>query len=83
MSSRDASTVTLSIPEAAAKLGKSPRQVRAMILNGQLPARKVGSRWLIDANDLAPSDQQLAATERKDRQLRTAVATASGSPASR
>src|SRR3712207_2990243 len=38
----------LTLPEAADRLGVNQRRVRAMIKSGQLEARKVGGRWLLD-----------------------------------
>ena len=73
MSSDGGPPVKLTIPEAAAKLGKSPRQIRYSIKSGELPAQLSGGRWLIDASALSLSQGQLAALERKQRQLRLAV----------
>lgn len=42
----------ISIKDAAELLGKSERTVRHMAQTGRLPARRVGSRWLIDRDDL-------------------------------
>lgn len=38
----------LSVPEAAEQLGLSEQRIRAMAQSGQLSARKVGYRWLIN-----------------------------------
>jgi excisionase family DNA binding protein len=38
----------LGVEEAAEKLGVGPSQVRRLARDGQLPARRVGSTWLID-----------------------------------
>lgn len=38
----------VSIPEAAKSLRVSPGRVRAMAAHGQLPASKIGGRWLIE-----------------------------------
>lgn len=38
----------LSVREAARRLGVSERRVRAMARAGRLPARKVGSSWILD-----------------------------------
>ncbi len=65
--------MTLTIPQAAAQLGKTVRQVRYMIQQGSLKARKVQGRWLIDSEDLKRSEPQQAAKERKQRQLRGLV----------
>ena len=42
----------ISIKDAAELLGKSERTVRHMAQTGRLPARRIGSRWLIDRDDL-------------------------------
>jgi excisionase family DNA binding protein len=42
----------VSIPEAARDLGLHPARVRAMAAHGQLPAEKIGSRWLIERADV-------------------------------
>ncbi len=65
--------MTLTITQAAAQLGKTVRQVRYMIQQGHLKARKVHGRLLIDSGDLPKSDPQKAAAERKGRQLRGLV----------
>ncbi|HGG57526.1 MAG TPA: DNA-binding protein [Nannocystis exedens] len=42
----------LSIKEAATLIGKSERTVRHMAQTGRLPARRIGSRWVIRRADL-------------------------------
>ena len=42
----------LSLKEAAQNLGKSVRQIRYLIDQKQLPARKLGARWFIREEDL-------------------------------
>jgi excisionase family DNA binding protein len=42
----------VSIPEAASALQLSLSRVHAMVVGGQLPAKKVGGRWLIERGDL-------------------------------
>ena len=42
----------LTIEQAAARLGKSPRQVRYLIQTRRLPARKFSGAWLIESADL-------------------------------
>lgn len=37
---------------AAARLGVSPRRVRALIKDGRLPAQRIGRDWLIEEGDL-------------------------------
>ncbi|KPC91906.1 helix-turn-helix domain-containing protein [Streptomyces albus] len=44
---------TVSVAEAAALMGCTPRHVRALITSGRLPAERVGARvWAIDAEAL-------------------------------
>lgn len=38
----------ITVPEAARVLGLSPDRVRALAVHGQLPASKIGDRWLIE-----------------------------------
>jgi excisionase family DNA binding protein len=42
----------VSIPQAAATLGLSAGRVHAIVVNGQLPATKVGGRWLIERGEV-------------------------------
>ncbi len=42
----------ISIPEAADILGLSPGRVHALVINGQMPAQKVGGRWLIERGEV-------------------------------
>lgn len=63
----------LTIRQTADRLGKSERQVRYMIQQGSLPARKDGGRWVIDASDVTVSPGQKQAAERRDDRLRAAV----------
>ncbi len=72
--------MNLTLDEAAARLGKSPRQVRYMINAGRLQATKFGGRWMIDSGDLDLSEAQQQAVERKERQLRGAVEEGLGLP---
>ena len=41
-------TTYLTLPEAAALLGRSERQIRYLIQQGKLHAKKQGRRWLVD-----------------------------------
>ncbi|GHA19688.1 helix-turn-helix domain-containing protein [Streptomyces echinoruber] len=44
---------TVSVAEAAALMGCSPRHVRALITDGRLSAKRVGARvWAVDADAL-------------------------------
>lgn len=42
----------VSIPEAAAMLRVSPGRVHALVARGQVPATKIGGRWLLDRADV-------------------------------
>lgn len=42
----------LTVAEAAARLGKTPRQIRYLLKQGQLDARKPGKSWQIDVASL-------------------------------
>lgn len=42
----------VSIPEAASALELSAGRVHAMVVNGQLPAARVGGRWLIERREV-------------------------------
>ena len=46
------STEVLSVPEAAALLGKAPTTIRLWCRTGRLPATKLGRSWRIDAAGL-------------------------------
>ncbi len=72
--------MNLTLDEAAARLGKSPRQVRYMINAGRLEAAKFGGRWMIDSDHLDLSEAQQQAVERKERRLRAAVEEGLGLP---
>lgn len=63
----------LSLAEAAAHLGKSPRQVRYLIKQGKLRARKRGSAWVIDSTDLPRSEAQVEAALAKQTQATTST----------
>ncbi len=65
--------MTLTVQQAAAHLGKTVRQVRYMIQQGSLPAKKVGGRLVVESGDLPQTEAKKAAGERKARQLRGLV----------
>jgi len=75
----------LTIEQAAVKLGKSPRQIRYLIRQGELPASKQGNMWFIDDAALARAPEQQELESRKVENLRAAVedALAPGRPARR
>lgn len=70
----------LTLEQAAARLGKSVRQVRYLIKMKRLTARKFAGRWVIESEDLPLSEPQVRAVERKERQLRAAVEQGLGLP---
>jgi excisionase family DNA binding protein len=64
----------LTLTQAAQLLGKTRRQVEYLILQGRLPARKVGERWQIEDTDLPLSPGQRQAGRRRADGLRDAAA---------
>lgn len=54
--------VSLTVPEAARRIGRNPETVRRWIRAGKLAARKVGTQHVIDEHDLA--DATRGVTER-------------------
>jgi len=68
----------LTLEQAATRLGKTVRQVRYMVEQGRLLAKKVGGRWLIDAQDLPRSEAGRASDKRRDRAVKAAVERALG-----
>ena len=52
MAEAEAAPVQLTISEAASLLGKSERQVRYLIQQGELEARKVAGRWVVSSEAL-------------------------------
>jgi len=66
----------LSLSQAAERLGKTRRQIRYMIQQGRLDARKDGGRWTVDSEQLPLNEEQLASRLRQETRLRDAVDTA-------
>jgi excisionase family DNA binding protein len=54
--------MTLTVPEAARRIGKNPETVRRWIREGKLRSVKVGTQHLVDERDLANLIAQGAAT---------------------
>lgn len=63
----------LSLSQAAERLGKTRRQIRYLIQEGRLDARKDGGRWVVDSEALPESDARQAARARQEAGLRDAV----------
>jgi len=63
----------LTLQQAATRLGKSLRQVRYMVTRGELGARKVEGRWVIDDSALPASEGQRQAADRRRAGLAAAV----------
>lgn len=59
------SAMDLTILQAAQVLGKSPRQIRTMIQNGEITAARRGRMFFIDQATLPLSGGQAAAVERR------------------
>ena len=55
--------MTLTVPEAARRVGRNPETVRRWIREGKLPSKKVGTQHLIEEQDLdavaAPDAERL------------------------
>ena len=63
--------VELTLEEAATRLGKSIRQIRYAIQQGQLRGRKKAGRWFLDERDLPrTAGQTEVATARRGRHAR-------------
>lgn len=72
----------ISVGDAAARLGVSERRVRAMVENGQLEARKVGGRWLVDlAGDSRAALEKLPIRPLSKRSSWILILSASAEPA--
>ena len=50
--------MTMSVPEAAARLGKSPQQVRKMVASRALRGQRVGGSWVIERQSVAEASSQ-------------------------
>lgn len=66
----------LSVREAAALMGRSPRTVRGQLARGDLPGRKRNGRWQVDRRHLPLNEDQRAALCGKAQRIRRAVETA-------
>jgi excisionase family DNA binding protein len=55
--------MTLTVPEAARRVGRNPETIRRWIRAGKLPSRKVGTQHVIEERDLdaaiVPSSDRL------------------------
>lgn len=49
----------LSVSQWAQLHGKDPRNVRRLIMDGRIPALKVGSQWVISADVQPPPDKRV------------------------
>ncbi len=59
----------LTIRQASDTLGKSQRQIRYLIQQGELEAEKKEGRWRIDSRSLPLSEGQRAALQRRETRL--------------
>ncbi|MEM7203294.1 MAG: helix-turn-helix domain-containing protein [Planctomycetota bacterium] len=64
--------MNLSLADTATVLGKSERQIRYLIRQERLPARKVGGRWVIDSADLPLTERQRAEIAQRTETARQA-----------
>lgn len=56
--------MTLTVPEAARRVGRNPETIRRWIRAGKLPSRKVGTQHVIDEEDLAELDPDRMLSDR-------------------
>ena len=70
----------VTIRQAAARLGRSPRQIRYLIQKARIPARKVGGRWLVTISAAEQSTGQARAAAQKVEKLRAVVESALSLP---
>jgi excisionase family DNA binding protein len=63
----------LTLQQAAAALGKTRRQVQYLILQGRLPATKVGGRWYVESTDLEADPAAGQRAQQRQGQLQAAV----------
>ena len=65
----------LSLTDAATLLGRSPRQLRYLIQQGKLVARKSGGRWVVASSNLPMTGAQRQAVAARASELRVATET--------
>lgn len=63
----------LTLEEAATKLGKSVRQIRYLVKEGRLSAKKVAGRWFVELEDAPKTSSQQGVEQRKQERLRAVV----------
>lgn len=63
----------LSVRDAAAILGKSPRALRSQLVRGELRGVKRGTHWAIDSSVLPMTDAQRAQLDARLREIHSAV----------
>ncbi len=63
----------LTLEEAATKLGKSVRQIRYLVKEGRLSAKKVAGRWFVELEDAPKTHSQRGVEQRKQERLRAVV----------
>jgi len=63
----------LTLEQAAVSLGKTRRQVRYLIQQGRLPARKTGGRWYVESAALQQDPAAAHRAQGRDAQLQSAI----------
>ena len=63
----------LSLQEAAALIGKTPRQIRYLIKTGKVSAQKKKGRWVIESTSLPLSEGQSKAAAARGEKVREIV----------
>lgn len=49
----------LSVSEFSALHGKDPGNIRRLILQGRIPAQKIGNQWAIPSDAALPADKRV------------------------
>jgi excisionase family DNA binding protein len=70
----------VTVREAAALVGRSPRALRQWIASGRLPARRHGATWLVRIEHMPLTDAQRQRALARGEQLRDLVADVAPSP---
>jgi excisionase family DNA binding protein len=63
----------LTVAEAASRSGRHPETIRRWIRGGRLPARRVGTMYLLDESDLVVAQANIEGTVELPPELRTTV----------
>lgn len=56
----------ISVSEFAARFGKDTGNVRRLIQQGRIPAKKIGNQWVIPADAAPPEDKRVKSGKYKN-----------------